>query len=148
MSSGKDNVADPLDEFLDRPSFHIVVPVENLIAAQRFYIDTLGCVLRSSKDDNFSFDFFGYSITAQRVIPQSYIKPTVLIRGSNVTLPYFGLVLGWDDWHRAVDHMTYIGVTLAIPPTVTNAGTGSLASFFLEDLSANFLEFKSFRANS
>ena len=145
MSSSKDKAADPLDEFQDRPSFHIVVPVEDLIGAQRFYIDTLGCVSRSSQDDNFSFDFFGYSITAQRVTPKSYMKPTIPIRGRDVTLPYFGLVLGWDDWHRAIDHMAYIGVDLAIPPAVTTVGDESLASFFLEDLSANFLEFKAFR---
>ena len=148
MTNRKDKAADPLDEFLDRPSFHIVVPVEDLIAAERFYIDTLGCVLRTSKENNFSFDFFGYSITAHEVASQPYIKPSILIRGRNVTLPYFGLVLGWDDWHRAIDHMGYIGVTLAIPPVVTKAETGSLASFFLEDLSSNFLEFKAFRTPS
>ena len=146
MSSSKYKAADPLDEFLDRPSFHIVVPVEDLSGAQRFYLDTLGCVLRSSQDDNFSFNFFGYSITAHKVPPKPYIKPTVPIRGRDVTLPYFGLVLGWDDWHRAIDHMAYIGVDLAIPPVVTKVGAESFASFFLEDLSANFLEFKAFRA--
>ena len=54
--------------------------------------------------------------------------------------------MGWDDWHRAVDHMNYIGVAFRVAPQVRFEGeTGEQATFFLEDPAGNCLEFKAFR---
>jgi len=54
--------------------------------------------------------------------------------------------MDWEDWHRAVDHMTYIGVEFRVQPHVRfKDKVGEQATFFLADPSGNCLEFKAFK---
>jgi extradiol dioxygenase family protein len=134
-----------VDEFRSRPLFHLAFAVADLEATRRFYVDVLGC--RVGREDLawIDFDFFGYQITAHRVAPLA-AAPTNPVDGHAIPIPHFGLIMSWEDWHRAVDHMNYIGVNFRVAPHIRFKDLpGEQATFFLEDPSGNCLEFKAFK---
>ena len=136
--------APALDEFNQRPLFHLAFPVNDLAATRNFYVDVLGCRVGRSTEDWIDFDFFGYQITAH--LGSRPVESVTTVDGHGIPVPHFGLIMSWEDWHRAVDHMNYIGVHFRVPPHVRfKDAVGEQATFFLEDPSGNCLEFKAFR---
>jgi hypothetical protein len=135
----------PLEEFRGRPSFHLAFPVRDLEATRSFYVDVLGCSVGRSADAWIDLNFFGYQITAHQIIDDD-IRLTNNVDEHDIPIPHFGLIMDWEDWHRAVDHMSYIGVSFRVEPHVRFKGkVGEQATFFLEDPSGNCLEFKAFK---
>ena len=136
---------DAVEEFRQRPLFHLAFPVVDLEATRTFYVDVLGCQEGRSDDTWIDFNFFGYQITAHRV-PASAEAHANPVDGEAIPIPHFGLIMSWEDWHRAVDHMNYIGVRFRVAPHIRfKDAPGEQATFFLEDPSGNCLEFKAFR---
>lgn len=134
-----------VEEFRQRPLFHLAFRVTNLEATRNFYVDVLGCRVGRTSDTWIDFDFFGYQITAHKIGDDTTL-PTNPVDGHDIPIPHFGLIMGWEDWHRAVDHMSYIGVKFRVPPHIRfQDKPGEQATFFLEDPSGNCLEFKAFK---
>lgn len=134
-----------VEEFRQRPLFHLAFAVDDLEATRNFYVDVLGCRVGRTSDTWIDFDFFGYQITAHRVAEQQ-TAPTNAVDGQAIPIPHFGLIMSWEDWHRAVDHMNYIGVNFRVAPHIRfQDEPGEQATFFLEDPAGNCLEFKAFR---
>ncbi len=135
----------PLEEFKGRPSFHMAFSVHDLEATRLFYVDVLGCQVGRSTQTWMDLNFFGYQITAHLVVDNG--KQTVTeVDEHEIPFPHFGLIMDWEDWHRAVDHMTYIGVNFRVAPHVRFKGrVGEQATFFVEDPNGNCLEFKAFK---
>ncbi|TDJ64774.1 MAG: glyoxalase [Proteobacteria bacterium] len=135
----------PLEEFQGRPSFHVAFGVTDLEAARAFYVDVLGCRVGRSTQSWMDFDFFGFQITAH-LVAATDAPSTSLVEDHDIPVPHFGLVMAWEDWHRAVDHMSYIGVSFRVEPHVRFKGKcGEQATFFIADPSGNCLEFKAFK---
>ena len=135
----------PLEEFRGRPSFHLAFPVSDLEATRSFYVDVLGCKVGRCTESWMDLNFFGFQITAHLVANDRELSTNV-VEGHDIPVPHFGLVMDWEDWHLAVDHMTYIGVSFRVEPHVRFKGkVGEQATFFLEDPSGNCLEFKAFK---
>ena len=135
----------PLEEFESRPSFHLAFPVVDLEATRNFYVDILGCQEGRSDERWADFNFFGFQITAHLV---NNNQPTGVntVDEHDIPIPHFGLIMSWEDWHRAVDHLTYIGVDFKVEPHIRFKGkTGEQATFFVSDPSGNCLEFKAFK---
>ena len=135
----------PLEEFQSRPIFHLAFPVRDIEAARAFYGEVLGCQVGRSDARWIDFNFFGCQITAH--LCETY-QPAATneVAGHDIPVPHFGLIMAWEDWHRAVDHMTYIGMAFRVEPHVRFKGeVGEQATFFLQDPSGNCLEFKAFR---
>lgn len=139
------NKPGPLEEFHGQPIFHLAFAVTDIDAAIGFYVDVLGCRLGRQSDNWVDFNFFGYQITAHRVedcLPAN----TNIVDGHEIPVPHFGLIMTWEDWHRAVDHMNYIGVTFKVAPHIRFENQpGEQATFLLADPSGNCLEFKAFK---
>ncbi|MEQ8232509.1 MAG: VOC family protein [Gammaproteobacteria bacterium] len=134
-----------VEEFLARPVFHLAFPVTDLEATRDFYVDVLGCRVGRSAEHWIDFDFFGYQITAHKVADGA-ARAANPVDGHDIPVPHFGLIMGWEDWHRAVDHMNYIGVQFRVAPHIRFKDLpGEQATFFLQDPSGNCLEFKAFR---
>lgn len=134
-----------VEEFRQRPLFHLAFAVTDLEQAKNFYVDVLGCRVGRSSESWIDFDFFGYQITAHRVdnIDRRQSNP---VDGHDIPIPHFGLIMSWEDWHRAVDHMNYIGVEFHVAPHIRfRDAAGEQATFFLNDPAGNCLEFKAFR---
>ncbi len=139
------NSGGPLEEFRSRPSFHLAFPVTDLEATRNFYVDILGCRVGRSAPSWLDLNFFGYQITAH-LVDQPVNTAANDVDAHAIPVPHFGLIMDWEDWHLAVDHMTYIGVKFRVEPHVRFKGeVGEQATFFLEDPSGNCLEFKAFR---
>ena len=137
--------SDAVEEFRQRPLFHLAFPVDDLDAARAFYTDVLGCREGRSSNTWIDFNFFGYQITAHKV-SRAASAATNPVDGEDIPIPHFGLIMSWEDWHRAVDHMNYIGVNFRIAPHIRfKDQPGEQATFFLEDPAGNCLEFKAFR---
>lgn len=134
-----------VEEFRHRPVFHLAFAVGDLEAARAFYVDVLGCRIGRTSDTWMDFDFFGYQLTAH-LVGERAAAVSNPVDGHDVPVPHFGLIMSWEDWHRAVDHMNYIGVSFRIAPHIRFRDLpGEQATFFLEDPAGNCLEFKAFR---
>jgi len=126
--------------------FHLAFPVHDLGAARAFYGELLGCGEGRSSDQWVDFDFYGHQVVAH-LAPQE-LRPAGenVVDGKNVPVRHFGVILGWDDWHRLADRLRGAGVRFIIAPGIRFAGqVGEQATMFLLDPSGNALEFKSFR---
>ena len=127
-----------LDEFSDKPLIRIGISVSDLEDALRFYVEKLGCQIIKEGLDSVEIDFFGYSVVLNQ---NSFLK------NSNDSLSvhedsYFGLIVGWADWHRAVSHLTYVGTKFKVNPKLSNHEPGKKeAVFILEDPNGNLLRF-------
>jgi extradiol dioxygenase family protein len=127
----------PLEEFTSRPRPRIAIAVVDLDATRAFYEDTLGCRVIAARDDSLLFDFFGCELEARRGAGGT---------GVAALLPRFGLVMGWEDWHRAVDHLNYIGVRyLETPRFEARGAADERAEFCIADPSGNCLGFLAYR---
>ena len=132
----------PLDEFTRRPAMRILVFCPDLHAARSFYEETLGCRIASASDDLLVFEFFGGRLYIQRGAGPA-------AQGISTGIAEFGLEMGWEDWHRAVDHLNYIGVRYAASPSISARGTPQEAAHFsIEDPGGNRLGFTSSRESA
>ncbi len=135
----------PLEEFESRPSFHMAFPVTDLEAARNFYVDVLGCREGRSSERWLDFNFFGFQITAH-LVEETQHSSSNLVDEHDIPIPHFGLIMSWEDWHRAVDHLTYIGLNFQVEPHIRfKDEIGEQATFFVSDPSNNCLEFKAFK---
>ena len=138
----KDDSDKILAEFTSRPRFYSVFLVTSVEKTVEFYCDILGCRLIHQAATEVEIDFFGNHVCGQLAKEFSSSEYLEYRRSSNYSS--FGLVMSSADWHRAVDHMNYIGVKFFLEPTVKTDTEGKEhALFLLEDPSGNILEFKS-----
>lgn len=134
-----------VEEFLKRPLFHLAFPVTDLETTRTFYVDVLGCSVGREDTRWIDFEFFGYQITAH-LVDSEQVQHNNAVDGESIPVPHFGLIMSWEDWHRAVDHMNYIGVEFRVQPHIRfKDSPGEQATFFLADPCGNYLEFKAFR---
>ena len=129
-----------------RPPFHVALPVTDLGACRKFYVETFGCRVGRESDEWVDLDFFGHQVTLHRVAGPAEGEPTNRVDGESVPVRHFGVILPWDDWHALADRLQATGVELLIRPGIRFAGrVGEQATFFLRDPSGNALELKAFR---
>lgn len=141
-----DTAPGSLAEFSSRPLLQLVLPVADLEASRRFYQDLLGCRAVRENESWVEFDFFGNRLIACRLGHAAPARLSANVAGSDLPVPHFGLVLGWDDWHRAVDHLTYVGARFQIAPAIDAAETEQAQGLFaLRDPDANLVVFRAFR---
>ena len=137
--------AGPLEEFTQRPVFQLTLAAIDLAAMRVFYVETLGSKIERESADAIDFNFFGGTLIAQRV-PVNPAAHVVLGAGG-LPLPSFGLSMSWEDWHRAVDHLNYVGVTYRLAPTMLTTTDGrDEALFAIDDPSGNCLAFRAYKA--
>jgi extradiol dioxygenase family protein len=125
------------------PPFHLAFPVDDLVAARRFYGELLGCPEGRSADHWVDFDLYGHQIVAHLARRQARGRSTNPVDGEDVPVPHFGLVLPMENWSTLAERLTNAGVEFVIPPTVRFKGEpGEQATMFLLDPAGNALEFK------
>ena len=131
----------PLAEFTSKPVFQLAIPALDLAALRVFYVDVLGSKVEREDVDTLELSFFGGRLQAFRV---DAMPVAVHGRrgGKAMPVPNFGLLMSWQDWHRAVDHLNYVGITYRMPPTtLTMPEGGTEAWFAIADPSGNCLAF-------
>ncbi len=131
------------------PRFHLAFPVRDLDATRAFYVGLLGCRAGRSAPRWLDLDLFGHQLSAHLVDVDPDALPTNLVDGDNVSIPHFGAILPWADWHALADRLRGAGVQFVIAPHIRFPGqVGEQATMFLLDPSGNALEFKSFQDDS
>ena len=128
------------------PPFHLAFPVDNLVAIRQFYLEVLQCQIGRESDRWIDFNFFGHQITAHldETSRSEIIKNDV----DNKAIParHFGAILDWSSWDELVATVRVHKVAFYIEPYTRFAGeVGEQRTFFIQDPSNNFLEFKCFR---
>jgi uncharacterized protein len=128
----------------ERPRFHLAFPVDDLVAARRFYGEVLGCPEGRSADHWVDFDLYGHQIVAHLVHGRSE-RATNPVDGDDVPVPHFGLLLRPDDWRTLADRLIAADVEFVIEPHTRFAGQpGEQSTMFVIDPCGNALEFKAF----
>ncbi len=123
--------------------FHLAFPVQDLEAAERFYVDGLGCSVGRRSKQAITLGLAGHQLVGHLVQdplpPQKGIYPR-----------HFGLVfLSWQDWQAMADRAKAKGLPFYQQPRVRFPGTRlEHRTFFLEDPSHNLLEFKHYTHES
>jgi len=126
--------------------FHLAIPVHDLGVAREFYGQLFGCAEGRSAPEWVDFDFFGHQLVAHLDPSKRVAAHFNSVDGKDVPVPHFGVVLGWDDWHRLAEKLQRAKVKFQIEPGIRFAGKiGEQATFFLYDPSGNALEFKAFK---
>lgn len=124
------------------PPFHLAFPVDDLVAARRFYGELLGCPEGRSADHWVDFDLFGHQIVAHLSPELARSRATNPVDGEDVPVPHFGVVLEMAEWKRLVARLDG-EIEFVIPPTIRFEGQpGEQATMFFLDPAGNALEFK------
>lgn len=125
--------------------FHLAIPVDDLTAADMFYVATLGCSKGRTDARWIDFNFFGHQLTVHLVADKGGAAITNPVDGDNVPSRHFGVVLDMDDWQALAARLSDLDCDFLISPRIRFAGeVGEQATMFLFDPSGNALEFKSF----
>jgi uncharacterized protein len=123
--------------------FHLAFPVNDLIAAKRFYVDGLGCLLGRESESAVTLQLGGHQIVAQ-------LSSQPLERQKGIYPRHFGLIFrSQQDWQALADRAKANDLTFYQQPRVRYTGTRiEHRTFFLEDPSHNLLEFKHYTHES
>ena len=125
-------------EFRCTPMVQIGIYVKDMDKSIDFYVNNLGCKVKEQQDDILVLDFFG----AELCLKEGKIKKKSII-ASELDF-FFGLNVHWDDWHKAIDHLNYIGIKYYKKPKVEiGSNDKTYASFSMKDPSGNILKFSS-----
>ena len=127
--------------------FHLAIAVSNLAAAERFYVDVLGCALGRRSEQWIDFNLFGHQLVCHQGATSAAIRPTEAnpVDGHEVPVPHFGVVLEIPAWKDLRDRLLRLEVEFVVEPYVRFAGeVGEQATMFLLDPCGNAIEFKAF----
>lgn len=128
------------------PPFHLAFPVDDLRAAEKFYMEVLGCSKGRSSDHWIDFNLYGHQVVAHLSSEETGKATTNDVDGDNVPVRHFGLILDWEDWEALAERLKQIKIEFVIEPHIRFKGeVGEQATMFFLDPSGNALEFKSFR---
>ncbi len=126
--------------------FHLAIPVTDIDAAHRFYVEVLGCGTGRTSSRWVDLDFFGHQVTLHLVDERDSGAATNPVDSDNVPARHFGVVLDRPDWEALSRVLRQADVEFLIEPKIRFAGEiGEQATMFLRDPSGNAIEFKSFR---
>lgn len=124
--------------------FHLAFPVDDLVAAEVFYVELLDCEIGRRSDRWIDFNLFGHQIVAHLVDSTTNAARNA-VDGDHVPAFHFGVVLSMGDWDSLADRLRERGVDFLIEPRVRFRGDpGEQATFFMRDPAGNALEFKAF----
>ncbi len=122
------------------PSFHLSIPARDLALTRRWYERVLGCVAGRSSAVALILDLGGHQLVAQHQ-PQEHDQEPAQ-RG--IYPRHFGLVFeALPQWQALRQRVEAAGEPFAVAPKQRYAGTVlEHHTFFLNDPSGNWLEFK------
>ncbi|MEL0008358.1 MAG: VOC family protein [Flammeovirgaceae bacterium] len=126
--------------------FHLAFPIKNIDETKVFYKKFFNSKIGREDKKWVDFDFYGHQLSAH-VRPEE-LKDTKKnsVDGKSVPVRHFGVILGWDEWHKLSAKLKENNIDFIIEPYIRFKGeTGEQATMFFLDPSGNALEFKSFK---
>lgn len=129
---------------MNRPRFHLAIPVHNLEETAAFYGGILGCPRGRSADTWIDWNVFGHQVVTH-LHEGSGIDLFTSVDGHKVPVPHFGVILDPPTFHALAETLRNASCRFAIEPYVRFEGElGEQWTMFLFDPSGNALEFKAF----
>lgn len=129
---------------MNRPRFHLAIPVDDLEAAASFYGDVLGCPRGRSADTWIDWDLYGHQVVTH-LHDGGGIAARNPVDGHDVPVPHFGVLLDVEAFHDLAGRLTRAGCRFVIEPYLRFEGLpGEQWTMFLLDPAGNALEFKAF----
>lgn len=130
------------------PRFHLAIPVDDLVAAKRFYGTVLGLEQGRSAETWVDWNLNGHQLVTH-VAPDRAAAIHNPVDGHDVPVPHFGLILTVPGFQALADRLRAAGVEFIIEPYVRFEGeTGEQWTMFLLDPAGNAMEFKAFADDS
>ena len=130
------------------PRFHLAVPVDDLVAARRFYGEVLGLEQGRSAQHWIDWNLHGHQFVTH-LAPGRSPEAHNPVDGHDVPVPHFGVILTIPEFHQLADRLRAAGTDFVIDPYVRFAGQpGEQWTMFLLDPAGNALEFKAFADDS
>jgi len=118
--------------------FHLSIPVADLAASKRFYVDVLGARIGRETEAWVDVLVWGHQITLQRAPDEAASNG----RGKR----HFGVVLPWTMWQSEAKRLEAIGkVLLETPKLLQKDSEDEHAKLYLSDPSGNVIEIKAYR---
>ncbi|MDQ3738521.1 MAG: VOC family protein [Actinomycetota bacterium] len=129
---------------MERPRFHLAIPVDDLESACSFYGGVLGCAQGRSADTWVDWDLYGHQVVTHAA-PTSGRSAHNPVDGQDVPVPHFGVLLPVDEFHVLARRLADAGTRFVIEPYVRFEGQpGEQWTMFVHDPAGNALEFKAF----
>ena len=126
--------------------FHLAFPVTNLDLVRKFYVSVLMCEVGRESEHWIDFDFFGHQITAHLDKSNQAHMGCNTVDSQSIPARHFGVILPSSDWEELVERVRLYKIKFYIEPYTRFVGEpGEQKTFFIQDPSENFLEFKCFR---
>ena len=122
-----------------RHIFHLSIPVSDLQAAKRFYVEVLDASIGRENPDWLDVLLWGHQVTLQ-------LRPSEVLPPRQQGKRHFGVTLPWAEWELAGKRVVASGVVFLAEPRVYQSGLpDEHAKFFLSDPSHNVIEIKAYR---
>ena len=126
--------------------FHLAFPVRDIASTRYFYETILECEIGREAERWIDFDFFGHQLSAHVTEYLDRQEAVNQVDQHAVPARHFGCVLAWLDWDELVQRCKQHQIAFYIAPYTRFEGeVGEQRTFFIQDPSDNFLEFKCFR---
>ena len=126
---------------MDGACFHLSIPAIDLELSRQWYEQVLGCRAGRCSDEALILDLGGHQLVLQR--HRDELGP----QQQGIYPRHFGLIFHQAaQWHALQARVEQAGQTFAVRPKVRFAGEVlEHQTFFLQDPSNNWLEFKHYR---
>ena len=126
------------------PRFHLAMPVDDLVAARRFYGDVLGLEQGRSSETWIDWNLHGHQVVTH-LTKNSARRIHNPVDGHDVPVPHFGLILTIPAFQRLAERLRSLNTEFVIEPYLRFDGEpGEQWTMFLLDPAGNALEFKAF----
>ena len=125
--------------------FHLAFPVQDIASTRAFYEGILNCVVGRQSERWIDFNFFGHQISAH--LSDHTETPPMCNQVDDEAVPsrHFGVILDCSEWNQLVVRLQEHEQPFYIAPYTRFEGkAGEQRTFFIQDPSQNFLEFKCF----
>lgn len=130
------------------PRFHLAIPVDDLVAARRFYGEVLGLAQGRRAETWIDWNLNGHQLVTHQT-PAVAEKIRNPVDGHDVPVPHFGVILTISEFQALAERLRAVGTEFVIDPHVRFEGqAGEQWTMFLLDPAGNALEFKAFADDS
>ena len=124
---------------IDRYIFHLSLPVDDLVAAEQFYVRVLGATIGRRDPEWVDALLWGHQITLQ-------LQPEQVLTAQSQGKRHFGVILPWPQWQQLAQRLAHESVEFLSPPQVHHPGTPQeQAKLYLRDPAHNVIEIKAYR---
>ena len=125
--------------------FHLAIPVHDLIKANNFYQNILGCERGRSSESWIDFNLFGHQLVCHHS-KNMHKEITNPVDGEEVPVPHFGVVLSIEKFEEFLLQINDKNIDFIIKPTIRFKGEiGEQRTMFFRDPSGNAIEIKAFK---